>query len=211
MMNPFLSFFIKTFISIPVFFFAWLMSFFVFHQSGLISTGISIAGVVLVFWFTSAYIKHHFLKRNGLTRKEYRYIKKNLDEAKQKIIRLRKALLSIRHIPSFKQRVEFLKVSNKIYRLTKKEPKRFFLAEPFYFSHLDSALELSEKYVFLSIQPKKTLELDQSLHEALETLEELSGLVEKDLYAVISDDIEKLDYEIDVARNTLKKNKSHIH
>ena len=70
---------------------------------------------------------------------------------------------------------------------------------------MDSAVELAEKYVFLSRQPKKTPELDQSLHEALWTLEELNKTVEKDLYTVIADDIEKLDFEIDVAKHSLKK------
>jgi 5-bromo-4-chloroindolyl phosphate hydrolysis protein len=167
--------------------------------------GIPVVGGLISYWTTSFYLNHRFLKKQGLTGREYRYIKGNLDEARGKVIRLHKSLLSIRHIPSIKQRVELIKVSKKIYSLTKKEPKRFFQAEEFYFSHLDSAVELAEKYVFLSKQPKKTAELDQSLHEALWTLEKLNKTVEEDLYKVISNDIEKLDFEIDVAKHSLKK------
>ena len=96
------------------------------------------------------------------------------------------------------------KTARKIYQLTKKEPKRFYKAEQFYFSHLDSALELSEKYVFLSNQPKKTLELDRSLFDTRKTLEEMKGLIEEDLYKVISDDIDQLNFEIDVAKHRIK-------
>lgn len=205
-MNPILAFFIKGCIVIPVMFVIWLISYFGFLQGEFwLSGAISLAGGVLTYWITAIFLNHHFLKKHGLTRKEYRYIRENLREAKGKVIRLHKSLLSIRHIPSIKQRIELIKVSKKIYSLTKKEPKRFFQAEEFYFSHLDSAVELAEKYVFLSRQPKKTPELDQSLHEALWTLEKLNKTVEEDLYKVISTDIEKLDFEIDVAKHTLKK------
>ena len=142
-----------------------------------------------------------------MTRKEYQFIKKNIDDAKRKISRLHKALFSIRHIPSLKQRMELMRTTRKIYRLTKKEPKRFYKAEQFYFSHLDSAVELSEKYVFLSAQPKKTYELDQSLYETRRTLEQLTSMVEEDLYKVISDDIDQLNFEIDVAKHTIKTKK----
>lgn len=211
MMNPVLSFSVRMFFSIPAFFVIWMISYFGFHQPFLLSTGFSIIGGGFIYWLTSFFLIRSFVKKNGLTRKEYRYIKENLIEARQKMFRLQRALLSIRHFHSLKGRMELLKVSKKIYRLTKKEPKRFFQGEQFYFSHLDSAVEVAEKYVFLSAQPKRTHELEQSLSEALWTLEELNKSIEKDLYKVISDDMEKLDFEIEVAKHTLKDKGSEIH
>lgn len=212
MMNMFLIFLIRTLITIPTAVTVWLLSFFAFDQTFWLSGAIGLGGGILVYIFSGMRLKTRFLKKHQLTRKEYQYIKKNLVEAKQKIGRLHKALLSIRHFPSLKQRVEFVRVTRKIYRLTKNEPKRFYQAERFYFSHLDSALELSEKYVFLSAQPKKTYELDQSLNETRHTLTELIHLVEEDLYEVIADDIDNLNFEIDVAKHSIKTIKdSRIH
>lgn len=203
-MNPLFAV-VRVFFTVPITMMVWLASYFGFDQTFLVSSGIAVGSGALLFWLLGIYMKTRFLKKHGLTRKEYRYIKQNLKEAKQKIFRLHKALLSIRHLPSLKKRVEFVKVSRKIYTLTKKEPKRFYQAEPFFFSHLDSAVELSEKYVFLTAQPKKTPELEKSLDEAFFTLEDLNQLVEKDLYQVISNDIDQLDFEINVARHSLKK------
>lgn len=204
-MNPFIIFLIRLFTAIPAIAIVWLISYFGLNRSFLVSTVFSLVGGFLVSWGSSLLVQHRFIKRNHLTRKEYRYIKKNLDEAGQKISRLQKALLSIHNIQSLKYRVEFIKIVRKIYRLTKKEPRRFYFAESFYFSHLDSAVELSEKYIFLSTQPKITPELDQSLGEALLLLEKMKPLIEEDLYKVISEDQEQLDYEIDVARQTLER------
>ena len=204
MMNQFLAFVIRVLVTIPTSATIWLLSFFAFDQTFWLSGAIGLGGGILVYWLLGMIFKSRYLKKHRLSRKEYQYIKENLDEAKRKIARLHKALMSIRHLPTLKQRMDFVRVTRKIYRLTKNEPKRFYQAERFYFSHLDSALELSEKYVFLSSQPKKTYELDQSLSETRRTLSELIHLVEEDLYKVIEDDIDHLNFEIDVAKHSIK-------
>ncbi|MEH7346143.1 5-bromo-4-chloroindolyl phosphate hydrolysis family protein [Bacillus sp. JJ1532] len=203
-MNQFLAFLLRMLIALPTSSSVWLLSYFAFNQTFWLSGAIGFGAGVLVYLMTGMIQKRRFLKSHHLTRKEYQFIKKNIDDAKRKISRLHKALFSIRHIPSLKQRMELMRTTRKIYRLTKKEPKRFYKAEQFYFSHLDSAVELSEKYVFLSAQPKKTYELDQSLYETRRTLEQLTAMVEEDLYKVISDDIDQLNFEIDVAKHTIK-------
>ncbi|MFD2442758.1 5-bromo-4-chloroindolyl phosphate hydrolysis family protein [Bacillus sp. CGMCC 1.16607] len=202
-MNPFLSFIIRTSVALPTAFIVLPVSFFAFGQTLLLSSAISVGGGAVAFLGTGVYTKHRFLKKHQLTRKEYVYIKKNLKEAKPKIARLNKSLFKIRHIPSLKERIDVLRVTRKIYRLTKMEPKRFYKAEPFYFSHLDSILELTEKYAFLASQPKKNHELELSLNETRRTLSELAQILENDLHQVISDDIDHLNFEIDVAKNTI--------
>jgi len=206
-MNQFLAFLLRMLIALPTSSSVWLISYFAFNQTFWLSGAIGFGAGAIAYLITGMIQKQKFLKRHHLTRKEYQFIKKNIDDAKRKISRLHKALFSIRHIPSLKQRMELMRTTRKIYRLTKKEPKRFYKAEQFYFSHLDSAVELSEKYVFLSAQPKKTYELDQSLYETRRTLEQLTSMVEEDLYKVISDDIDQLNFEIDVAKHTIKTKK----
>ncbi|KMY48444.1 5-bromo-4-chloroindolyl phosphate hydrolysis family protein [Peribacillus loiseleuriae] len=194
-------------ISGPIAVIIWPVCVYGFGQTIILSTIWSVLGGVLAFGASSIYMTARFLKKHGLSRKEYRYIQGNVKEAKSKVFRACKALLSIRHIPSLKERIELVRMIRKIYSLTKKEPKRFYQAEQFYFSHLDSTLELAEKYVFLAAQPKKNKELDLSLIETRRTLEKLTKTVEEDLYEVISNDIQELDFEIDVAKQTIKNTK----
>jgi 5-bromo-4-chloroindolyl phosphate hydrolysis protein len=206
-MNPFVSFIIRTSAAVPTTGFLWLLSYAGFDQTFAMSSFIAIAGGGIMYWTTGAYLQNRFLKKHGLNRKEYKYIKKNLDDAKLKINRLQKALFTIKHIRSLKQRIELLKMTKNIYKLTSKEPRRFYQAERFYFSHLDSVLELSEKYAFLSSQSKTSREAGYSLRDTQETLVDLTKVIEKDLYAVLSNDIDHLNFEIDVAKNSIKKYK----
>lgn len=203
-MNPFLAFLLRTSVAIPTTATVWLISFFAFDQTFLMSSLISLGGGAISYLAVKGMTNRSFLKKHQLTRKEYVYIKQNLDEAKRKIARLNKALFSIKHVPSLKQRVDILRITRKIYNVTKKEPKRFYQAEKFYFSHLDSLVELTEKYVFLSNQPKKSLDLEQSLHETRRTLDDLAYHLENDLNDFLANDMEQLNFEIDVAKKSIK-------
>ena len=104
MMNRFLSFLVQSVVTVPSAVTVWFLSYFAFDLTLLISSGISLAGGVIVYKITSGVMTSRFLKKHQLTRKEYRYIKKNLDEAKQKINRLNKSLFSIRDLPTIKQK-----------------------------------------------------------------------------------------------------------
>jgi 5-bromo-4-chloroindolyl phosphate hydrolysis protein len=206
-MNPFFSFLIRSFVAVPITVLTWLVTYFPLDQPFWSSTGIAISTGILTHFILAIIMNTRFLNKHQISRKEYRYIRKNLNEARQKINRLNKNLFSIRDISSVKQRIDLLRITKKIHKMTTKEPKRFYQAEQFYFSHLDSIVELTEKYSFLSSQPKKNMEMGQSLIETRHTLNELTKVVEEDLYKVISDDIDHLNFEIDVAKHTLNKQK----
>jgi 5-bromo-4-chloroindolyl phosphate hydrolysis protein len=208
-MNPFLSFFIRTSVAIPTTLIIWLISYFGFDQTFLLSSIFSVCGGILISYIVKGNLHHRYLKKQQLTRKEYKYIKENLAVAKKRLSRLNKALLSYRYLKSIKQRKDILLITRKIYSITKKEPKRFYKAEKFYFSHLESLVELTEKYVFLSSQPLKTRELDQYLSETRKAIEDFSGLIEKDLNEIIAGDIEQLNFELDVVKH-IKSNKDTI-
>jgi 5-bromo-4-chloroindolyl phosphate hydrolysis protein len=205
MMNRFLSFLVQSVVTVPTAITGWFLSYFAFDLTFLASSAISLAGGAIVYKITSAVMTSRFLKKHQLTRKEYRYIKKNLDEAKQKINKLNKSLFAIRDLPTIKQRLDVLRITRKIHSMTQTEPRRFYKAEKFYFSHLDSVVELTEKYRFLSQQPKKSHEIDVSLYETRQTLTDLTKALEEDLYHVVSDDLDSLNFEIDVAKHSIKK------
>jgi 5-bromo-4-chloroindolyl phosphate hydrolysis protein len=205
MMNKFLMLFIQTGAAVPFSAFIWLLTFAGFDQTFLMSSLYGVIGGGVMFFGLGHYMQRRFLEKHRLTKKEFKYIKKNLSEANEKISRLQKSLFSIRHIRSLKQRMELLRLVKNIQKLSNREPKRFYKAEQFYFSHLDSVMELSEKYAFLSSQPGKNRELEHSLYETQQTLKELTRVVEQDLNYMLADDIDHLNFEIDVAKHSIKK------
>ncbi|MGD6817913.1 5-bromo-4-chloroindolyl phosphate hydrolysis family protein [Metabacillus sp. 84] len=206
-MNRFIPHAAGFFTAMPVTTAVWLVSFFPLSQPYLSASGISLLGGAAAYGTAAAIVHSRYLKKHELSRSEYRYIQKNLKEAKRKIDRLSRALFSVRSISQLKQRVDLLRVVKKIYRLAEKDPKRFYRAEPFFYKHLDSAVELTERFAFLSSQPKKNSEISSSLKESNRTLKELLFTIEEDLYLILKDDVSELKFEMDVAKKSINQAK----
>ena len=204
-MRQFFEFILRSTAGVSTTILVWLISFFSFDQTVLISLLFGFLGGTGVYLLLGRILNRQYLKENRITRREYKYIRNNLKEAKEKINRLQKAVLRIRNFPDMKQNYEVIKLVNKIYSTTKKEPKRFFKAEQFYFTNLDSIVEITEKYALLHSQPAKTPELKISLKETRLTIDKLTDSLENDLYRVLEDDIDDLQFELDVAKKTIER------
>lgn len=183
----------------------WLISFLAFDQPFLLSSFYALLSGGVVYFSLKQIGHFQHLRKNGLTRKEYKFIEENLKEAKQKIVRLRKSLTSVREIAHIKQNFNMIRTVQKIYSNTKKEPRRFYQAERFFYSHLDSLVELTEKYVFLSSQPAKTKELSRSLRDTREMISEINDAIEEDLRLMLVDDVDTLHFELDVAKQSMNR------
>lgn len=205
MMKPLLYFILRTALALPITIGTWLLCFLAYGQTFLVSSAISLVVGGIVFYGVKWMTNRSFLKENRLTRKEYIYIQKNLEEAKAKINRLQKVFVHIRSLHNLRQMLTISRLVKRIYAIVKKEPRRFYQAERFFFYHLDSIVELTEKYAFLANQPLKDEKMYQQLSETRQTIEDLSKSIENDLYQVLSTDIDHLDFELDVAKHSLKR------
>ncbi|MBU8789304.1 5-bromo-4-chloroindolyl phosphate hydrolysis family protein [Oceanobacillus caeni] len=206
-LRTFVLFMIQSISSFTMMIAIWLLSFLALEQTFLLSSVYALISGGLTFLTVGGVSNRRFVKKNGLTHKEYKYIEKNLKEAKEKISRLQRALVNVRSIQHAKRNIEMIRTVRKIYSNTKKEPKRFYKAEGFFYERLDSLVELAEKYSFLSSQPAKSKEMIVSLHETDSTLNSLNESVKKDLYIMLNDDVDTLHFELDVAKNSINRMK----
>lgn len=207
-MKSILSFFLGMFATAEAVL-IWFILFLGFDMGFLASSGISTLAGLITFFGVKFVSDYRFLKKNRLTRKEYAYIQKNLQEAKRKIARLQKSFLSVRTMGAFKQLYELNRLAKRMYAIVNKDPRRFYQSERFFFYHLDSVVEISERYARLASQPVKNDNIYLSLKETQSTLEDLNESIKKDIYHVLSSDVDDLQFELDVARHSLKKLEYH--
>lgn len=187
----------------------WVVSFFAFGQTFLLSSVYAVIGGVVAYTSIKQLTNYRTRQLNGLSRREYKYITKQLKDAKEKINRLQKAFLNVRSIDQAKQNLDIIRTARKIYSNTKNDPRRFYKAEGFYYKHLDSLVELAEKYAYLSSQPVKSKDIHDSLRDTRITIYQLGESVKKDLTVMLRDDIDTLDFELDVAKHSIKKMKGN--
>jgi 5-bromo-4-chloroindolyl phosphate hydrolysis protein len=186
----------------------WFVSLVAFSQGFFTSSVFGLLGGVASYYSVKNIQLYRDAKQYGLTRKEYQFIKENLAEAKQKILRLQRAFVTVRRFGNAQEHFEILKTARRIYANTKKEPKRFFQAESFYYKHLDSLVEIVEKYAYLSQQQVKSREMHETMRDSRFAIISLGQTVNKDLQVMLRDDVDTLHFELDVAKKTIQEPKN---
>ncbi|MEC2054466.1 5-bromo-4-chloroindolyl phosphate hydrolysis family protein [Peribacillus psychrosaccharolyticus] len=183
----------------------WAVSWIGMDISYLLSSVYALAGAAVVFTGLKVVGRHKMLKNIGMSGREYKFVKENLIEGKEKIKRLQKSMFSFKDLLASKQNYEVLRKVKRIDSLVRNEPKRFYQAESFYFYHLNSLVELTEKHAFLNKQPHRTVDLVISLNETRDAIKLLEKQIDSDLGILLEGDIQTLHMELDMAKQTLNK------
>lgn len=202
------NFFTRHFIAAPISFGSWLYFLFGTSLNFFVATGL-FAGI----YFGSTFVVKQLqisstIKRLGIQRSEYHYIKGQLKDAQLKLKRLNSYYGKVRSVRAFKQLHEMNTLSRRILSIIRANPKKFYQVENFFYAHLDSAVELTSKYAVLVNQPLKDQDIQIALQNTRETLSDVNEQLEQDLRDALSSDIETLQMEIDFVGVTMNKDKS---
>ncbi|WP_414054937.1 5-bromo-4-chloroindolyl phosphate hydrolysis family protein [Macrococcus equi] len=140
-----------------------------------------------------------YLQEMGVTKQEYKYIRKQIKIAEPKIKQLLIQYKKVRSVTDFKNVNEINKLARTIFKTVQRNPGKFFSVDSFFFSHLDNTVNLLDQFLYLSRMPHKTAEDKQLLYNARLTLEELKRTLQADLKALNSSDFHQMKVEIDLA------------
>lgn len=142
----------------------------------------------------------------GITKEEFKHIETQLSAANKHIQTLSQNYLRVRSVSAFKQLLEMTRISKNIVKIVKTDPRKFYNVEPFFYAHLPSAVELTDKYTMLSKQPVKDKEIQLTLSKTRETLTDLNDTIQIDLKDALANDIDTLQMEIEFAnRSNLRR------
>lgn len=163
-------------VGIPVAFLTSIFGMIALDVSFLIDMSIGIVGFLMTYLPIQKLTSRKYLNEIGLTRKDYRYIRNQLNHTHQKLRGILKTYVNIRSIKDFRQ----IKV------------------EGFFYSHIDNALNLVDAYTRLAKMPKKSINEQQKLEQTRITLDEVKRTLIADLKRLNEDDYERLDIEMEL-------------
>lgn len=149
-------------------------------------------------------------KQLNLTRSQFIHIEEQLQIATKNASALTQKYLQVRSVKSFKVIYEMSKLSKRIIALVRKDPTKFYMIEEFFYAHLPSALELSDKYALLTKEQVTGTDIHIALNDARVTLKELYETMEMDLKKALSPDIESLKIELDFAKLANEQRQNEI-
>ncbi|MFJ5554077.1 5-bromo-4-chloroindolyl phosphate hydrolysis family protein [Staphylococcus capitis] len=185
-------------VGIPVAFIVWMVTVFAWDLSFLIYAIVGAGGFLLSYFLTQRLTSRKYLNEIGLSRRDYRYVRTQLNQAQLKIRTILKSFMNIRSIKDFRQVNDIYRISRSIYTSIKQRPGMFFKVEGFFYSHLDNALNLVDSYTRLSRMPRKSKEEKQKLEQTRITLDEVKRTLIADLKRLNEEDYERLDVEMEL-------------
>lgn len=182
--------------------------------SGMIAMPLVDLYIVSGLWFLLAFPVVYFGVNKGIllfqqtklakqlqiTRGELIHIEQQLSIANKNVNALTQKYVQVRSIKSFKAIYEMSKLSKRIIAIVKKDPKKFYLIEDFFYAHLPSAVELSDKYALLTKVQVSGTDIHLALNDTRLTLKNLHETMEGDLKRALANDIESLKIELDFAK-----------
>lgn len=149
-------------------------------------------------------------KKIGITKSEYHFIEAQLKQARAHIQTLNQQYVRVRSVRSFKQINEMSKLAKRIINIVQTNPQKFYAVEDFFYAHLPTAVQLSDKYTLLTKEQVPGTEVHLALEETRKTLKELQITMEADLKSALSSDIENLKIELDFAKLSNEKRKDRL-
>ena len=149
-------------------------------------------------------------KKIGITKSEYHFIEAQLKQARAHIQTLNQQYVRVRSERSFKQINEMSKLAKRNINIVQTNPQKFYAVEDFFYAHLPTAVQLSDKYTLLTKEQVPGTEVHLALEETRKTLKELQITMEADLKSALSSDIENLKIELDFAKLSNEKRKDRL-
>lgn len=192
-------------VSIPVAIVAGFASMIAFDIHLVYDMLIAAGGFFAAYLPSQSHSMKSQLKKMEITKSDYKYVKSQLVEAREKIRRLKKNYKNVRTLKDAKLIYDINRIVRTIYGSVEDNPKLFFNVQQFFHSNLDSAVNTIEQYLFLYKMPGKSKDEKVKLHETRISLLELKRTMQSNLSAMNRSTYHSLDVEKEVIKMNRKR------
>lgn len=90
-----------------------------------------------------------------------------------------------------------------------KEPNRLHEASQFLYTHLPNLVDLTNKYNEINDHEIKNKQTYEKLEESAQIIDQLSALIAQDYQKFVAEDLDDIDVEISVAKQSLKRDNKY--
>lgn len=149
--------------------------------------------------------KEAFYQSKGLSKEETQFFRETMNTAKYQIVKIEKNMNSTGKLKAIEHRNNVVRVSKALFKEITKDPQRLHVVDKFLYVHLPSLMELTDKYVEIDRHEAKSKSTYDILDQSAETIDEMSQMIVEDYVRFMSDDIEDMELEVELAKRTINK------
>ncbi|OTP11350.1 5-bromo-4-chloroindolyl phosphate hydrolysis protein [Enterococcus sp. 10A9_DIV0425] len=187
-------------------------------------TGVVLVGIVLVVWGLTGLRKKprdktalpnlsnelaaHYSER-GMSANEITFFRQTMNQTKNEIEQLQENMQQTAKLKAIDLRHEPVKAAKGLFKELVKEPDRLHDASQFLYTHLPNLVDLTNKYIEINDHEIKNKQTYQKLEESAQIIDQLALLIAKDYQNFVAEDLEDIDVELSVAKQSLKRDNGH--
>jgi 5-bromo-4-chloroindolyl phosphate hydrolysis protein len=149
-------------------------------------------------------LEEHYLK-SGMTSSEIDLFRQTMHQAKSDITKLQENMNKTAKLKAIDLRHNTTKASKALFKELVKEPTRLHEASHFLYTHLPNLIDLTDKYIEINDHEIKNKQTYAKLEESAQIIDQLASLISQDYQQFVADDLEDIDVEISIAKNSLKQ------
>ncbi|GGI66250.1 MULTISPECIES: 5-bromo-4-chloroindolyl phosphate hydrolysis family protein [Enterococcus] len=146
---------------------------------------------------------------NGMTPREIDIFRETLNQTKQQIDQLQKNIQHNARLKAIDLRHDTLRAAKALFKELVKEPTRLHEASHFLYTHLPNLVDLTDKYIEINNHEVKSRETYDKMEESIQIIDQLAALITSDYQRFVADDLDDLDVELSIAKQSLKRDNTY--
>ncbi len=148
----------------------------------------------------------HYLKA-GLSTDDIDFFRETMNQARLYILLLEDNMNKSSKLRAINMRTHAVKAAKSCFKQIVDNPQKLHLANHFLYTHLPNLVTATDNFLTIDNYTLKNKEAYQSLDEATQIIEQLSQLIALDYNSLVAEDLEKMQEDLAVAKETLKNTK----
>ncbi|MHC5269610.1 5-bromo-4-chloroindolyl phosphate hydrolysis family protein [Enterococcus sp. LJL98] len=142
---------------------------------------------------------------SGMTPREIEIFRETLNQTKKQIDRLQDNVQRNTKLKAIDLRHDTLRAAKGLFKELVKEPTRLHEASHFLYTHLPNMVDLTDKYIEINAHEVKSRETYEKMEESVQIIGQLASLITCDYQQFVADDLDDLDVELSIAKQSLKR------
>lgn len=149
--------------------------------------------------------KEAFYQSKGMTKEQIAYFRSTMNQAKTTIQDVETNLQQRSKLKAIAARNDTVDILKDFFKNIVNQPNRLHEVDKFLYTNLPTLKELTEKYIAIDGHVSKTKETYAALENCAKTIDDMSRLIGEDYVRFMSNDIEDMDIELELAKQVLKR------
>lgn len=151
--------------------------------------------------------KRAFYEEQGLDENDIVFFRRQMAKTKEQVIALEKTTRRSTKLKAVMTRYDLFPILKDYFNEITMAPKRLYEVEALLYSYIPSLLEISEKYLDIEKHVSKSKETFQTMTDSIETVEALCASVQRSYREFMSDDIDDITIDLQLAKERLEQDK----